>query len=182
MTIKEVDVDDTNLFDVRQLFDLGDLSTVEQNNDFDNSQNWIDNDGIFIDDNAVNLDNVLNVSYILGDIASDDRMNEVILDDQKNLRKMKEKFNILKKSDETISDNELSNPVRRNLSNSIPAISKSVEPRPAKLIRDGKAINVKGGLDFGNAVFDEKMGKRCIVKQEEIETIERSPILECKHR
>ena len=182
MTIKEVDIADTNLFDVRQLFDLGDLSREEENNDSDNSQNRIDNDGIDIDDDAVNLDNVLNVSYFLGEVASDDGIYEVILDDQKNSRKRKEKFNIRKKSDETSSDNELSNPVRRNLSNSIPAISQPVGPIKTKLIRDGKAINVEGGLDFSNAVFDEKIGKRCIVKQEEIETIERSPILECQHR
>ena len=115
------------------------------------------------------------VSYFFGDVTSDNGINEVILDYQKNLRKRKEKINILK---ESISDNELP----RNLINSIPAKSKTVGPIRAKLIRDGKAINVEGGLDFSNAVFDEEMGKRCIVKQEEIETIERNPILECKHR
>jgi hypothetical protein len=51
-----------------------------------------------------------------------------------------------------------------------------------KLFRDGKAIDIQGGIDFRDAVFDEEMGKRCILKQEVIETIEKSPILECKHR
>ena len=60
--------------------------------------------------------------------------------------------------------------------NSLKPLKKDVSIK-AKIIRDGKAINVKGGLDF-----DEGMGKRCIEKKEEIETIERNPILECKHR
>ena len=55
-------------------------------------------------------------------------------------------------------------------------------PVKAKLIRDDKAINIERGLDFSNAVFDEEMGKRCIVKEEHIDSVERSPILECKHR
>ena len=61
-------------------------------------------------------------------------------------------------------------------------LSNSLGPAKTTLIRDGKAINIEGGLDFSNAVFDEEMGKRCIVKQEEIETVERNPVLECKHR
>ena len=61
-------------------------------------------------------------------------------------------------------------------------LSNSLGPTKTTLIRDGKAINIEGGLDFSNAVFDEEMGKRCIVKQEEIETVERNPVLECNHR
>ena len=55
-------------------------------------------------------------------------------------------------------------------------------PTKATLFRDGKAIDIQGGIDFRDAVFDEEMGKRCILKQEVIETIEKSPILECTHR
>ena len=168
--------------DVRQLFDQGDLSREDGNNDFDIGQNIIDNDDIDNDYSTVNLDNVLNVSDFFSDIASFDGINEVILDDQKILKTRKEKFNVLKIPDKSISDNKLLIPIRRNLSNRIPALSKLVGPSKAKLIRDGKTINVEGGLDFSNAVFDEEMGKRCIVKQEEFETIQRSPILECKHR
>lgn len=54
--------------------------------------------------------------------------------------------------------------------------------KKAKLLRDGKKIEVAGGLDFGEAVFDESMGKRCILKREEIDTVERKPTLVCTHR
>ena len=58
----------------------------------------------------------------------------------------------------------------------------SHHPKKAKLLRDGKKIDVEGGLDFGQAVFDESMGKRCILKKEEIETVKKAPILVCTHR
>ena len=54
--------------------------------------------------------------------------------------------------------------------------------RKARVLRDGKMVDVKGGLDFGKAVFDQEMGKRCIFREEEIETVEKTPILECTHR
>ena len=57
-----------------------------------------------------------------------------------------------------------------------------VGPRKARVLKDGKMVDVKGGLDFGKAVFDEEMGKRCILREEEIETVEKTPILECTHR
>ena len=58
----------------------------------------------------------------------------------------------------------------------------SYKPKKAKLLRDGKKIDVEGGLDFGQAVFDASMGKRCILKKEEIETVKKAPILVCTHR
>ena len=54
--------------------------------------------------------------------------------------------------------------------------------RKAKLYREGRVFDVPGGLDFSNAVFDEKMGKLCMEKQEEIESIEKKPVLECNHK
>ena len=63
-----------------------------------------------------------------------------------------------------------------------PGVSRDEKPVKATLIRDGKAISVHGGLDFSDAVFDAEMGKRCIVKEEKLETIERTPIRECQHR
>ena len=66
--------------------------------------------------------------------------------------------------------------------NSRDALSIPQGPTKATLYRDGKAIDIQGGIDFRDAVFDEEMGKRCILKQEVIETIDRSPILECMHR
>ena len=55
-------------------------------------------------------------------------------------------------------------------------------PRKAKLSRGGRVFDVPGGLDFSNAVFNEKLGKLCMEKKEEIESIEKSPVLECSHK
>jgi hypothetical protein len=52
----------------------------------------------------------------------------------------KEKVKI-KISNDTISDKKLSNPIR----NRIHSLSKPDGPINAKLIRDGKAINIEGG-------------------------------------
>ena len=52
----------------------------------------------------------------------------------------------------------------------------------AKLHRNGRVFDVAGGLDFSNAVFDEKLGKLCMEKEEEIESVEKSPVLECNHK
>ena len=71
----------------------------------------------------------------------------------------------------------------------------------AALFRGGKKIEVEGGLDFSEAVFDESLGKRCsvfviiiivviviiimircIVKEEETDAFEKKPILECTHK
>merc|ERR1711981_1143681 len=49
--------------------------------------------------------------------------------------------------------------------------------------RAGKQLDaVQGGIDFSTAVFDEDTGKRCVIKEEEIESIEKEPILECTHK
>ena len=55
-------------------------------------------------------------------------------------------------------------------------------PRKARLLKDGRVFDVPGGLDFSNAVFDEKLGKLCMEKEEEIETIVKSPVLQCTHK
>lgn len=55
-------------------------------------------------------------------------------------------------------------------------------PKKAKLHRDGRMLDIPGGLDFSTAVFNEKLGKLCMEKQEEIESIEKRPILECNHK
>ena len=54
--------------------------------------------------------------------------------------------------------------------------------RKAKLLRNGRVFDVPGGLDFTEAVFDEKLGKLCMEKEEEIESVEKRPILECTHK
>jgi hypothetical protein len=77
--MKEVDVADTTLFDVRQLFGQGDFSREKENDDFDIRQNRVDTEEFDKDYNMVNLNNVLNLSYFL---ASNDGISHVILDDQ----------------------------------------------------------------------------------------------------
>ena len=54
--------------------------------------------------------------------------------------------------------------------------------RKARLSRDGKMEEVKGGLDFGKALFDTEVGRRCILREEEVERVEKTPIMECSHR
>ena len=39
-----------------------------------------------------------------------------------------------------------------------------------------------GGIDFTNAVLDEKTGFKCVMKTEEVETVEKEPILSCVHK
>ena len=55
-------------------------------------------------------------------------------------------------------------------------------PMKATVLRNGKKVVVEGGLDFGEAVFDASMGKRCIVRREALNTVRREPLLECTQR
>ena len=55
-------------------------------------------------------------------------------------------------------------------------------PIKASLVRNGKALPIAGGLDFRTAVYDEETGKKCILKMEEMDTVEKVPILHCTHR
>ena len=174
------------VFDVREIFTDEIVArkgkTIDTNSGFNSENSLGINEFENYYDN-VNLDPVLNVSYFLDDIET---INQ-ISDDLTFSKAGKEKLKILKKANANEFDDSnklksITYHIGRNLSDRNPDLSKQYGPTKAKLIRDGKAINIQGGLDFSNAIFDEKIGKRCIVKQEEIETIERSPILECKHR
>jgi len=51
----------------------------------------------------------------------------------------------------------------------------------ARQYRQGRAIS-PAGVDFSNAIFDEESGKRCVIKEESISTLEKNPVLECKHK
>ena len=176
------------------------------------AQNGIANDKLRIkefenDDYAVNLDPILDISNFfnyddeefvqnnseIGKIqlpGSNISINDIEEGLEDNLTfslNRKASLTIPKKPNVSVSDDSYqlkpdSDHIGRNLSNRKPILSKQTGPQKAKLIRDGKAIDIQGGLDFANAVFDEEMGKRCIEKQEMIETIEKTPILECKHR
>jgi hypothetical protein len=37
-------------------------------------------------------------------------------------------------------------------------------------------------VDFSQATFDEESGKMCVIKEEEIESLEKTPVLECTHK
>ena len=56
------------------------------------------------------------------------------------------------------------------------------DPRPARLMRNGRLEEVKGGLDFSLASWDPVLGRRCIVREEKRESLERRPRLECDLR
>ena len=58
----------------------------------------------------------------------------------------------------------------------------SGDVQKAVLNRDGRQLEVKGGIDFTNAEFEEETGKRCIITTEEVDTIEKEPIMECTHK
>ena len=133
-------------------------------------------------DARVNHDDTLDVSYLFGGIDPiPDKLNGPDFDHEI----IEDLFN----SEKTIiTENELQ-PILQNDERNLISLTAShqeripqIGPIKAKLIRDDKAINIEGGLDFSNAIFDEEMGKMCIVKKDTINTIERSPILECKHR
>ena len=53
---------------------------------------------------------------------------------------------------------------------------------PAKLKRDGRTFQVPGGLDFGEAVMDRELGKKCLMREDVVEVVERTPKLQCDIR
>ena len=133
------------------------LITAEETSDDPPVQN------IESDTETVDLDPILDIRYFLNDVENATINNKLLL----GVNDTDSKRNLLEKTKKANISDPFSNPQG---------------PKKATLFRDGKAINIQGGLDFQDAVFDEETGKRCIVKQEKIETIERSPILECTHR
>jgi len=54
------------------------------------------------------------------------------------------------------------------------------EERRAKQLRGDP--NVVGGIDFSRASFDPETGKQCVIEEDEVESIEKEPILECNHK
>ena len=55
-------------------------------------------------------------------------------------------------------------------------------PQVAHVFREGRKVEVEGGIDFTAAVFDEETGKRCILKEEQIDTVTKKPVMECTHK
>jgi hypothetical protein len=75
----------------------------------------------------------------------------------------------------------------------IPMVHSSILPN-AGLATDNSAIiqsertgrqlgeAAPGAIDFRNAEFDPETGKRCVFKEESVESVEKEPILECTHK
>ena len=53
---------------------------------------------------------------------------------------------------------------------------------PAKLKRDGRTFQVPGGLDFDEAVMDRELGKKCLMREDVVEVVEREPTIQCDIR
>ena len=56
------------------------------------------------------------------------------------------------------------------------------KPMSAKLVRDGHLVQVPGGLDPDEAVFDREVGKKCVRREELVESVERVPRVQCDMR
>ena len=50
------------------------------------------------------------------------------------------------------------------------------------LVREGRKVEVQGGIDFSNAEFDEESGKKCVLKNVEVDSLNKEPILQCTHQ
>ena len=57
-----------------------------------------------------------------------------------------------------------------------------VQTERTVLVREGRRIEVLGGIDFSQAEFDPESGKRCVDKEIEVDTLTKKPVLECTHR
>ena len=51
-------------------------------------------------------------------------------------------------------------------------------PQVAHVLREGKKVEVQGGIDFSHAEYDEDAGKMCVLKEKELDTISKKPMLE----
>ena len=56
------------------------------------------------------------------------------------------------------------------------------KPLPAKLKRNGRILQVPGGLDFDEAVMDRELGKKCLMREDVVDVVERTPKLHCDIR
>ena len=49
--------------------------------------------------------------------------------------------------------------------------------------REGRQLDdFQGAIDFSQAVLDEETGRMCVIKEAEVNSIEKEPILECTHK
>ena len=57
------------------------------------------------------------------------------------------------------------------------------DPRPARLMREGRLEEVQGGLDFSSASWDPVLGRLCIMREDRgQQRLERRPRLDCDLR
>ena len=50
------------------------------------------------------------------------------------------------------------------------------------LRRDGRALEVEGGIDFSRAERDPSTGRMCVLEEQQVDTLVKKPVLECTHR
>ena len=151
------------------------------------SNELADNDQVIADDeeNEVSNDPVLDV---ISAFFGHDTENTTI-DNEKKV-KLTKADNDLSFKTTTKNDGDLINDKQDAKTKKSKEKLERLQQRPqtsegamkAKLHRNGRVFEVAGGLDFSNAVFNEKLGKLCMEKEEEIESLEKSPILECNHK
>ena len=62
-------------------------------------------------------------------------------------------------------------------------VTVKTKPRPARLLRDGRLEEVRGGLDFSSASWDPVLGRLCMLREDAgHQRLERRPRLECDLR
>ena len=91
------------------------------------------------DTENVDLDPILDIRYFLNDVENATIDNKLLVG----------------VNDEDSKKNMLQKTKKANISD---AFFNPQGPTKATLFRDGKAINIQGGVDFRDAVFDEEMG------------------------
>merc|ERR1719309_1040030 len=55
-------------------------------------------------------------------------------------------------------------------------------PQRTVLNRNGRKVEIEGGIDFSLAELDEETGKMCVVEEVEVDTLEKEPLLQCTHK
>merc|ERR1711962_977857 len=63
-----------------------------------------------------------------------------------------------------------------------PASKSGSGPQRTVLNRNGRKVEIEGGIDFSLAELDEETGKMCVVEEVEVDTLEKEPILTCTHK
>eukprot|EP00094_Tigriopus_californicus_P013729 TCALIF_13285-PA protein Name:"Protein of unknown function" AED:0.54 eAED:0.54 QI:0/0/0/0.5/1/1/2/0/369 len=65
--------------------------------------------------------------------------------------------------------------------NGVPGDLRDSSRRDGRQVEGNNKAN-NGRIDFSNAVLDPESGKRCVIKNEEVQSLEKEPILECDHK